>query len=73
VTDRPEYTQRFAATLEIIRLDELTLTQIAKYLDIGYATLKRLMDCQFPLSQSKDKILPPIANDSSRNAYAEVL
>ena len=64
VTDRPDFAQRFAAAIELIRLGELSLTQAAKYLDIGYATLKRLMD---------DKNLPLIASDTGKNEYAEVV
>ena len=64
MTDRPEFAQRFAATTNLIRLGELTLTQGAKHLNIGYATLKRLMD---------GKNLPLIASDTGGNEYAEVV
>ena len=46
VTGRLEFTQRFADTLELIRLGELSLRQAARELSIGYATLKRLIDAQ---------------------------
>jgi hypothetical protein len=57
VTDRPEFAERFTATMELVGKSEITLTQAARHLGIGYATLKRLTDDQIP----------------SRNAYAEVL
>ena len=73
VTDRPDFSQRFAVAIELIEQGQLTLTQAAKHLDIGYATLKRLMDSQNQLSQSEDELLPPAACNTSRNKYAEVL
>jgi transposase len=57
VTDRPEFAERFTTTMELVGKSEITLTQAARHLGIGYATLKRLTDDQIP----------------SRNAYAEVL
>lgn len=73
VTNRPGFAQRFAATIELIKLGELTLTQAARQLDIGYATLKRLMDGLILQSQSEDVPSSSIACDNDRNAYAEVL
>lgn len=76
VTDRPEFAQRFAAVAERIALGILSKRQRAKELDIGYATLKRLLDGQMQLpSQSVKESSPPIPAvcDTSRNVYAEVL
>ena len=73
VTDRPEFAQRFSATMELIRLGELTLSQAARQLDIGYATLKRVMNSQIPSSQHEDEILSSVACTTSRNEHAEVL
>jgi transposase len=76
VSERPEFTKRFASVVERITLGILSRRQAAKELVIGYATLKRLLDSQIlPPSQSVDESLPPIpaACNSSRNVYAEVL
>jgi transposase len=73
VTDRPEFAQRYASTLTLIGLGELTLSQAARKLDIGYTTLKRLMDDKFPRSQNEVGLLLPVASSSSRNTLAEVL
>lgn len=71
VIDRPEFAQRFSVTMELIRLGELTLSQAARQLDIGYATLKRVMDSQIPSSQHGDEILSSLACTTSRNEHAE--
>ena len=44
VTERPEFMQRFSAIKERLNLGELSRTQAAKELTIGYATLARLLD-----------------------------
>lgn len=47
VTERTNFAQRFAATVERIRPGGLSRRQVAKELAIGYATLKRLIDTQW--------------------------
>ena len=48
VSERPDFTQRFAAAVERIALGILSKRQAARELDIGYATLARLLDAQLP-------------------------
>jgi hypothetical protein len=64
VSERPGFSQRFAAVAERIGLGELSRRQAAKELAIGYATLARLLD---------SRPQPPdwSANETSRNANAE--
>jgi len=44
VTDRPDFAQQFAAATELMARGELSRRKAARALDIGYATLKRLID-----------------------------
>jgi transposase len=44
VTERPEFIQRFLAVRERLNLGELSRRKAAKDLEIGYATLKRLLE-----------------------------
>jgi DNA invertase Pin-like site-specific DNA recombinase len=44
VTDRPGFKRRFGAVLERLREGNISRRQAARELDIGYATLKRLLD-----------------------------
>ena len=46
VTDRRGFKNRFGAVLERLRTGELSRRKAAKELNIGYATLKRLLDAQ---------------------------
>ncbi len=46
VTDRPGFNETFGAILERLRGGEISRRQAAKSLDIGYATLKRLLDAK---------------------------
>ena len=46
VTDRRGFKNRFGAILERLRSGELSRRKAAKELNIGYATLKRLLDAQ---------------------------
>jgi len=46
VTERPEFTQRFAAVIQRIGPGGLSRRKAATELAIGYATLKRLLDAQ---------------------------
>jgi hypothetical protein len=75
VSERPEFNHRFAAVAERIALGKLSKRQAAEELNIGYATLKRLLDSQMLPSQSGNESLPPIpvSCDTSRNVYAEML
>jgi hypothetical protein len=76
VIERPEFLQRLLDVMNRISLGELSRTQAARELDIGYATLKRLLDSLMLLpSQNVGESLPPTPAvcDTSRNAYAEVL
>jgi len=66
VTERPEFIHQFLAVRERINTDELSKRKAAKELDIGYATLVRLLDNP-PLS-------PAVINCiSSVKTFAEVL
>ncbi len=44
VTDRPGFEDRFGAVLERLETGELSRTQAAKELGVGYATFKRLLE-----------------------------
>ncbi len=46
VTDRRGFQTRFGAYLERLQQGEISRRQVARELDIGYATLKRLLDAQ---------------------------
>ncbi len=46
VSDRPEFEHRFIAVVERIGSGGLSRRQAARELGIGFATLKRLLDCQ---------------------------
>lgn len=46
VTERPEFERRFTAVVERLRSGEVSRSQAARELRIGYATLKRLLDAQ---------------------------
>ncbi len=46
MSDRPEFEQRFIGVIERIGLGGLSRRQAARELGIGFATLKRLLDCQ---------------------------
>jgi len=66
VTERPEFLQRFQAALDRIRTGELSRRQAAKQLEIGYATLKRLLDVQsLSTEQGTDGTPLPMANGFS--------
>jgi transposase len=58
VTERPEFAQQFAATVERIGPGYLSRRQAAKNLGIGYATLKRLIDNNWqPVAENIDRSL----------------
>jgi transposase len=66
VMERPDFIQQFTVMKERLGRGEISRRQAAKALDIGYATLKRLLDSQ-PLS-------PTVINDiNSVKELAEVL
>jgi DNA invertase Pin-like site-specific DNA recombinase len=44
VTDRPDFNRRFGAILERLNGGNISRRRAAKELEIGYATLKRLLD-----------------------------
>jgi transposase len=75
VTERSEFGQRLASVMDRISLGELSRRQASRELDIGYATLKRLLDNQqLPSHSVDDSLLPASAAcDTSRNVYTEVL
>ncbi len=76
VSERPEFSQRFAAIAERIGLGELSRRQAAKELAIGYATLSRLLDNRpQPLDQSANELSPAASavGDRATNAYAGVV
>jgi len=61
VTDRDGFPQRFAAVAECIGPGGLSLRQAAKELDIGFATLKRLLDARMPADTLRGA-LPAVHN-----------
>ena len=76
VSERPEFSQRFAAVVERIGLGELSRRLAAKELAIGYATLSRLLDNRpQPLDQSANELSPAASAVSDRaiNVYAGVV
>ena len=46
VTDRDGFDRSFGAILERLNAGDISRRKAAKELDIGYATLKRLLDAQ---------------------------
>ena len=73
VSERPEFAQRFAAVVERIGPGGLSRRQAAKELDVGYATLKRLLDTQLQPSDRSAGASIPATLECHCNAYAEVL
>ena len=47
VNERPEFAQRFAQVVERLDAGGLSRRKAARELDIGYATLKRLLDARW--------------------------
>ena len=74
VSERPEFSERFAAVTGRIGQGGLSRRQAAKELAIGYATLKRLLDTQsqWP-GQGTSKSSSPVDAEYRCNEYAEVL
>ena len=68
VSERPEFSERFAAVAGRIGPGGLSRRQAARELAIGYATLKRLLDAQ---SQSPN--WATYQSPAIEKAYAEVL
>jgi len=65
VTERPDFLKRFAAVVQNIGPTGLSRRRAAKELAIGYATLKRLLDAQLPLTeQGTVESLLPMATGS---------
>ncbi len=76
VSERPEFSQRFAAVAERISHGELSRRQAAKELVIGCATLSRLLDNRPKrLDQNANESPPTAITESHRatNEYAEVV
>ncbi len=48
VTDREGFDRRFGAILERLNDGEISRRQAARELEVGYATLKRLLDSGYP-------------------------
>ena len=48
VTDRPGFEESFGAILERLNDDSISRRRAARELNIGYATLKRLLDSGYP-------------------------
>ncbi len=57
VSERPEFNDRLAGVLERINLGRLSRRKGAKELDIGYATLKRIIDAQVNNTDHTQKLL----------------
>lgn len=47
VTERPEFTERFASVMEGVHVGTMSRRQAALALGVGYATLKRLLDAGY--------------------------
>jgi len=76
VTEQPGFSQRLLDVMNRISLGEISRRRAAKELDIGYATLKRLMDNQALLSLTNvEESLPPTNRvcEGSGNMNAGVL
>ena len=76
VTERPEFTQRFADVIQRIGPGGLSRRKAAKELAIGYATLKRLLDAQKqPTNISGTGSTTSMIEDycSDGNSFAEVI
>ena len=72
VSERPEFSQRFAAVVLRIGLGGLSQRQAAKELAISYATLKRLLDAGLQPSDLSDSgSQPHIVSDTDK--FAEVV
>jgi DNA invertase Pin-like site-specific DNA recombinase len=76
VTERPEFTQRFADVIQRIGPGGLSRRKAAIELAIGYATLKRLLDAQKQLvdinaTEPQQSMVDLHCND--RNSFAEVI
>jgi hypothetical protein len=76
VTERPEFTQRFAGVIQRIGPGGLSRRKAAKELAVGYATLKRLLDAQKqPTNINGTGSTPSIVEDycSDGNSFVEVI
>ena len=74
VTERPEFTQQFAAVTDRITLGILSKSQAAKELGIGYATLARLLDARLPhLGQDTRELSLVTGSENNCNEYAKVV
>ena len=74
VSERPEFTQQFAAVTDRITLGIISKRQAAKELAIGYATLARLLDAQLPhLEQTTRELSLVTGTEYNCNGYAEVV
>jgi len=73
VSERAEFSERFAAVVERIGPGGLSRRQAAKELAIGYATLKRLLDAQLQPLDQRGALSPPVPTEYHCNDYAEVL
>ena len=66
VTERPDFTRQFATIRDRLTLNEISRRQAAEELEIGYATLKRLLD--------SPSLSPAVINCiNSVKEFAEVL
>jgi transposase len=74
VSERPEFTQKFAAVTDRITLGILSKCQAAKELGIGYATLVRLLDARMPqLDQITREPSLVTGSEYNCNEYVEVV
>ena len=74
VSERPEFTQKFAAVTDRITLGILSKRQAAKELGIGYATLARLLDARLPqLDQTTRELSLVTSTEYNCNEYVEVV
>lgn len=76
VSERPEFSQRFADIAKRISLGQLSRRQAARELAIGYTTLSRLLDNRSqPMDKSTNEqsLAASTAGDRATNAYAKVV
>jgi hypothetical protein len=75
VNERPDFEHHLAAVLQRLNLREISRNQAAKELDIGYATLKRILDKPRQISSPilDEAWLSAMAESHDRNTLAEVL
>ncbi len=74
VTERDGFPQRFTAVLERLEQRQISRRQAARELEIGYATLKRLLDARlYPTNGSEQAMLVPTTTSDEGIVYDAIL